>query len=149
MTVTIMMGVPGSGKTTWVEKERPEAIVCSADKYFTDPENGNYVFDPRKLGAAHRSCMRKFLKTLYGQPEMSIVVDNTNTKVREIAPYIVAAEAYCRRVEVFYMLVDPRTASERCIHNVPFGTICTMQERMTKTLYEWPSHWPKYRMVRQ
>jgi predicted kinase len=32
--VYVMMGVPGSGKSTWIRNNVPGALVASADHYF-------------------------------------------------------------------------------------------------------------------
>jgi predicted kinase len=38
MKLIILRGLPGSGKTTLVRKEWPNAAVCSADSYFYGPK---------------------------------------------------------------------------------------------------------------
>jgi hypothetical protein len=70
--VYIMRGVSGSGKSTWIANKIRElerlrlfvqppvrTAVCSADDFFVHPSTGNYVYDPRKIGEAHMSCMCK------------------------------------------------------------------------------------------
>src|SRR4051812_35640153 len=97
----IMIGVPGSGKTTWLYNNHPIAVVCSADHYRTTPE-GVYRFVPGDTQECHGSCLRKFLRCCEYDLNEDIACDNTNTRLEEIAPYIAVAQAYGLQVEVVY-----------------------------------------------
>ena len=116
MKATIMIGVSGSGKSTWAKKCRAESIVVSADHYFTDQE-GRYNFDPKKLGEAHGRCLREFVNTC--QAGKDVLVDNTNTSVEEIAPYYAIAKAYGYEVEFVFIEFPWNHAAAENIHNVP------------------------------
>ena len=61
--MTIMVGVSGSGKTTWAKTQRPDAVHCSADLYFIQAD-GTYKFDAKLLQNAHQSCFRAALQAL-------------------------------------------------------------------------------------
>ena len=84
----ICRGIPGSGKSTYAKK-----LGCfhiEADMYFEC--QGKYIFDPRRLSAAHVWCnetVKKALKT-----GMDVVVSNTFTQLWEIKPYIKYANKY-------------------------------------------------------
>lgn len=121
--ITIMRGIPGSGKTTWVKKHRKGAHVVSADDYFM--QGGQYCFSPALLGEAHKECLRKFVKLLL-EGYKDIVVDNTNVRAHEIAPYYRLAEAYERPVEIVWCLAHPADAAARNIHGVPHETVHKM-----------------------
>jgi tRNA uridine 5-carbamoylmethylation protein Kti12 len=139
--VTIMRGLPGSGKSTWIDQEfraqssKPcELAVCSADKFFLD-EHKKYTFNPLKLGEAHRGCLRNFVDSVTCDwnddhlPTLEIVVDNTNMRVDEMLPYIRLAQAFDIPIRVVHLIVSTQTAAERNIHNVPNHSIKKMAER--------------------
>lgn len=88
--VIILSGLSGSGKSTYANALG--GVVCSADDFFVN-DDGKYVFDPAKLQDAHAYCFRSFLEALQGTNE-TIVVDNTNTRVEEISPYVLASHAF-------------------------------------------------------
>ncbi len=54
-TLTLLRGLPGSGKSTFANLITNEFSICEADKFFTDKE-GNYNFDATKLSQAHSWC---------------------------------------------------------------------------------------------
>ena len=57
----INRGLPGSGKSTLSRKiaeTYEQTIVCAGDDFFTD-ENGNYIFDAKKLPEAHGAAQKK------------------------------------------------------------------------------------------
>ncbi len=111
MHVTILRGISGCGKSTWIKNRLPGATVVSADHLFIQPD-GSYRFDRSRLGEAHRRCLRAFLDALHrGEP--SIAVDNTNVTAWEISPYAFAAEAYGYTVEIVTLSCDPETAIAR------------------------------------
>jgi predicted kinase len=88
--VIIMRGLAGSGKSTYVKNNYPNAAVCSADNFFYD-EEGNYNYDRFKIGEAHSQCQIEFAMLVRaGQPE--IVVDNTNSQQWEYRIYEVLAK---------------------------------------------------------
>ena len=53
--LTLVRGLPGSGKSTFANTITNEFSVCEADKFFYDKE-GNYNFDATKLSQAHKWC---------------------------------------------------------------------------------------------
>jgi predicted kinase len=97
--VVLMRGLPGSGKSTFVEQlvERATQLdinsaVCSADQFFYD-EHGTYHFDTRELSSNHGKCFSKFQYHLRASPgELGfvklIIVDNTNIRKDELDRYI-------------------------------------------------------------
>jgi len=148
MKVKIMRGLPGSGKSTYAKRNFPDAIVCSADLYFTNGM-GEYNFKPAELPRAHARCLLKFVEWLdraaiserdpESNRELTIVVDNTNVDAVSLAPYISLAIAYEADIEVITMSCDVQDAAKRNVHNVPIHAI----DRMYKTMQEFnpPAHW--------
>lgn len=97
MKVTILRGISGSGKTTWVKKNAPNATIVSTDNFFI--VDGVYTYDINKLEENHRKAFRFFLDSLAAGKEW-IVVDNTNVHSWEYAPYVSAAGAYNYDIEI-------------------------------------------------
>jgi NEDD4-binding protein 2 len=125
--VIIMRGASGSGKSTYTKKHYGDAVVCSADNYYVD-DQGNYNFDPTKIGAAHRQCKRSF-KDALDRSEPLVVVDNTNTTLKELQPYIQVAEAHGYEVEVVRVETPLDIAAKRNAHGVPFDAVKRMKDR--------------------
>lgn len=135
--VVILSGVSGAGKSTYAEKllTETQGIKVSADHYFMWEDM--YKFDPTKLGEAHADCFRRFISHLQAPFSWScVVVDNTNTTVEEIAPYILGAQAFDYQAEVRTLWVPARyTAAQlaaRCIHGVSAGAIQKQRDRLQK-----------------
>lgn len=130
-----MRGSSGSGKSTYIEENFPDAVVCSADHYFTDI-TGNYNFDRRKLGAAHGECKDTF-KEAVERREPLIVIDNTNTTLKEMSPYVKVAKYHGYRIECVRLVVPVEVAHERNVHGVPYGAVKAMIERMADVPPDW------------
>jgi len=128
--VIILSGIPGSGKSTYTKTLEPDFTV-SADSFFEIPGKG-YVFNPAKLPAAHQECFLEAIGWLEMNTAGLLVVDNTNTSAWEIAPYVLAGEAYDASVEIHRLTVDVATAKMRNIHGVPDAVIESMAARFGK-----------------
>lgn len=149
MKVTILAGIPGSGKTTWA-LEQEDVWTFSADKWFDTPDG--YVFVPEELGKAHRWCLRQFIAFCEKYTGVSypvhLVVDNTNTTLDQIAPYIAIAQAFTDDVNVKVFDAAVGDGIRRNVHNVPVGTVVRMKRSLTNMLESWPSRWPKPEVVK-
>lgn len=133
--VVVMRGVSGSGKSTYIGKHFPDAYVVSADHYFIG-KSGEYVFDRNKLGAAHGQCKHKFLAALKkGTP--LIVVDNTNTKLFEMKPYVKAAKEAGYEVSFVRLETPVSVAAKRNTHGVPEEAVQAMHDRMAEIPSDW------------
>jgi len=148
--VIIMRGLPGSGKSTYLRNldktsERIN-IICSADNYpgLYDTDN-NINF--KLLSAAHDYCFAKFLKACGNVANGSIEpdfisVDNTNTRLFEMAPYRMVARGAKLPVEfvrVEHTIHDLRLFAERNTHNVPFNSLNRMHEGWEELPPFWES----------
>lgn len=136
--VIVMSGCSGSGKSTlakeyaeksYVETGSASAIV-SADDYFLN--NGIYAFDPGKLSLAHGSCFGEFILALQ-QKVLLVIVDNTNTTVEEISPYMLGATAFGYSARI--VTLDPSDSffarySARNAHNVNADVIANQAKRI-------------------
>jgi hypothetical protein len=153
--VKILSGVSGSGKSTMAKKFRSEFdrsdsdgwLIVSADDYFIG-KDGVYRFNPCFLGEAHAQCFRQFILALQGGRGL-VVVDNTNTTVEEISPYILGANAFGYQAKVISLI--PRSerlgdaveildvCSLRNLHGVPRHVLSAQHIRMCDR--KLPSFW--------
>lgn len=125
-TLTIVRGLPGSGKTTFAEAMAPAYhYVFSADDFFSDSMTGEYKFDASKLGMAHASCRtRTELALIAG--DSPLFVANTFTTEKEMEPYIALAKKY--GYMLFSVIVENRSQTQN-IHGVPADTLKKMADR--------------------
>lgn len=148
--IYLLRGLPGSGKSTWWKRpgtladfgghpmEETDIAVCSADTYHMI--NGEYHYDPKNAGKAHGQCLLQYVRCLQTHPG-TIVVDNTNTTLLELAPYVRLAEAYEVPCEIVYLMCSLETAVRRNTHAVPVNTLLKMQANLLTEIV--PAHWPQ------
>lgn len=135
MKLVIMRGVSGSGKSTKAQEIIKafggKSVCCSADHYFINKQ-GKYVFNPKKLGAAHGQCKAR-AKEAMGRGVPLVVLDNTNTQRWEFQPYIDMADEYGYEVEIIRVGdFDPASLelyAKRNSHGVPLEAIKRMASR--------------------
>jgi predicted kinase len=142
MKIKILRGGSGAGKSTWVKNNHSDAKVFSADLYFM--VDGEYKFDPAKLGAAHAQCLRSFIEHIQTDAhdyERVAIVDNTNTSVSEFAPYAQTALAYGHDVEILTFVYDPIVAHARNTHGTPLKACIEMHRRIQEQTAFIPPWW--------
>ena len=150
--VTILLGCSGSGKSTWAEKARdgcswPLVAVLSADAFFINKDTGVYQFEPAKLASAHASCLRNYVGTLQSGCD-HIIVDNTNTSLVELAPYVALAQAYGASLRLLAFVPSDTTAAHaRCVHGVPLSTVLRQDAQLGEMLAKFPPWWPQPEIV--
>lgn len=140
-----MRGISGSGKSTYVKTfcdTHMNCAVVSADLFFM--KEGVYNFDPTLLGQAHLSCMNSFIKHLTENKVDYLIVDNTNTRNKEITPYIKAASVFPSvKFNIVVIKTDPQIAFKRNQHKVPLEVIEKMNARLEQNLKNpIPEGWP-------
>ncbi|XP_017049198.1 uncharacterized protein LOC108093584 [Drosophila ficusphila] len=142
--MVIMRGPPGSGKSTLaesvlrqarlLEKHHVRDFVFSSDDYFWTRHG--YEFNPTLLPAAHEwNQQRVSEKAARGWSP--IFVDNTNTMVWEMQPYVKSAVRHGYVLE----LLEPQTSwcksasklAQKNVHQVPRESIQRMLERYERT----------------
>lgn len=137
-TIYCVRGCPGSGKSTLVNalQQLSGGIICSADHYFIN-EDGEYIFDRDKIGAAHRACHNKCVEAIRDDHTF-IYIDNTNTTAKEAKVYYQLALKH----KYNFCIIEPFNDDARNIdalvsrntHNVPRSTI----EKMLRRFQELP-----------
>jgi tRNA uridine 5-carbamoylmethylation protein Kti12 len=148
-SVLILRGLPGAGKS-WYATEMAatlgtrggpaKVVVCSADDYFM--VDGVYRFNSSKLEDAHGACFRRVIEALTSDADL-VVVDNTNLRLVEIAPYVLAAQAYGARCTIRTIRCEPNLAAIRNIHGVPASKYPALVAIMAEADAAWPSYWPE------
>lgn len=90
----ILRGLPGSGKShlaNCLVNSFTNSEVCSADNYFG--KNEAYNFDPNLLKQAHDYCYNVCVEYLQNKVP-TVIIDNTNSTLKEYAKYIAAANCF-------------------------------------------------------
>lgn len=169
--VIIMRGIPGSGKTWFVdnhlvkgEGQRPR--VFSTDNFWTLGGQGYHeAFDPKRLGEAHDWNLRNFIEALIASRENALamvadgatiedvagkcernvlVVDNTNLSVSEVAPYYHAAQAFGFWVEIQTIMASFDICLRRQMHGLRTVDLYRMYRRGEDAIREMPPYWRHY-----
>lgn len=98
--LTIIRGIPGSGKSTMAKKMINDGQADShweTDMFFLN-EKGEYIFDRNQLSDAHRKCQEKVRQDL--EYNRRVIVSNTFVKKWEMQPYIDMAKELDVRFEI-------------------------------------------------
>jgi predicted kinase len=122
----LVRGIPGSGKSTLARQlmnlsDNIMARHYEADMFFMD-EAGSYNFDASKLNRAHNWCIDKTRDGL--EQNRTVVVSNTFTTWKEMAPYVKMAQNGGYKVQILEC-----HGNFGSIHNVPLTSIQKMRDR--------------------
>ena len=127
----IIKGLPGSGKSTLAEALKGEnGVICEADKYYYD-EEGNYNFDPAKMGENHEKCFNAF-KDACESGIQRVIQSNTNTAIWQYDKYMDVAKEHGYIVSV--VLVENHHGN-KSIHDVPDETLVKMEANLKKDIH--------------
>ncbi len=140
LRVICLRGFSGAGKSHYRKAHFPNAVVCSSDDYFVN-DAGEYEFKDPDI--AHGKCFRKFIEVVQGnfngdRNDEFVVVDNTNVRMAELAPYHQAAKAYGYQAEVIHIQCDPELAAKRNKHGVPLEKVKEWVAKWEKLPHFWP-----------
>lgn len=125
-----MRAVSGAGKTTLAVQlcELPNTVAFAADDYHYD-DKGVYNWKPENMSKAHKWCRKSVEGTM--QHGFNIVVHNTNTSEKEIAPYLALAEEY--GYKVVSLLIENRHGN-KSVHDVPENVLEAQEKRLRNSL---------------
>ena len=130
MQLILVRGLPGAGKSTHARIIANEIFRCArveADMYFI--KDGEYVFDPTKLGDAHAWCLNNTRELL--SDGVSVIVSNTFTTKKELKPYFDLAKDLKIKPQVILC-----QGNYKSVHNVPEETIEKMRKRFEYNIEE-------------
>tara|TARA_R100000781_G_scaffold3891_1_gene5131 strand:- start:918 stop:1382 length:465 start_codon:yes stop_codon:yes gene_type:complete len=147
----IMQGISGSGKSTFVKAfKKKNDIVLSTDDYFID-DDGNYNFDESKLKEYHMKtfteCVNKMQDT--NRPEkvikgilgdVTIWLDNTNCKNKDVDPYISVAKL--NGFKVFHIRADV-TVTPLLNSKAPTEVVEQQKKDLDKYDYNHNAYWDR------
>lgn len=131
--VILVRGLPGSGKTTWAEREASYAddIVMSTDDYWLRPD-GTYDFNYKLLDTAHKWSRHRFLShcSRIWESNKNIYVANTFSQLWEMLPYLEEMRPG-QKLQVVHIQTayNDEELAERNVHGVPASTIAKMRAR--------------------
>lgn len=123
----ILRHVPGAGSST-LANILAEGRVFEADQFFLS--EGQYKFDPSKLGEAHNNCkIRLHAAMLEGISPLC--VSNTTTTEKELQPYLDMASNM--GYNAFVLVVENRHGGKN-VHGVPDDKLASMRERLMNSI---------------
>jgi predicted kinase len=127
VTLVLIRGLPGSGKTSFAHLLRMP--VCSADDNMVDAD-GRYAFNSARLEFCHQRCQLDTAGLLANGE--NVAVANTFSQHWEMKPYLEMAKKAGARLHVVDLFDGGLTDVElvaRNIHGVPHLTISQMRAR--------------------
>jgi predicted kinase len=119
----LIRGLPGSGKSTLARQLAECHIMLhfEADQFFSD-DSGNYNFDASKLGFAHANCQQNADIGLTNN--ISVVVSNTFTTLKELRPYFEIAKKH----DIVPTVIHCQNQFKN-VHDVPQEALDRMKSR--------------------
>jgi predicted kinase len=102
-------------------------LVLSADDFLM--VGGKYVWSETRAQSAHARCHRAFLRALEAGTDL-VIVDNTNTKWKQMRGYVKVSLAHGYKVTVVQVECDPKVAAARNSHGVPLAVVEKMAAEM-------------------
>jgi predicted kinase len=136
MSLYIIRGLPGVGKSTLAERLAMPWNIVEADQFWTkDDPGGEYKFDGSRAFEAHQWCEQQVRVRLISSSAMlapaDIVVANTFVLRSMYQPYVDMARELGANAVV--ITVDNRWTDDelavRTKHGVPVGTIEMMRRK--------------------
>jgi len=121
----IMVGIPGSGKSTFVNSQFPDYTVICADDI--RKAMGHVFFMPMET-------MVHALTILYARVAMergkNVVIDETNVRARYVRTWVELAKDYGYEATVVRMLTSPDVCKERRDNGFPHSVIDKMHREL-------------------
>jgi tRNA uridine 5-carbamoylmethylation protein Kti12 len=124
-SVIILRGLPGSGKTTFLNFLVAYTHI-SMDKFWTK-DGEEYKFDYHKLSEAIQWTQDQFLKALDAESTLPIVVDNVSYAYEHYRFFV--EEAKKRNIPVHIVHIERPLQECRNSHGVPADKVEQMAEK--------------------
>jgi predicted kinase len=126
----VVRGVPSSGKSSLADSIVGAENNIAADDYFYEIGNGEYTFDFRKLGDAHKYCQAK-VKELLESGVPKVAVSNTSTRECDVNLYKKIGEDAGYRV---FVLTCEKWHENTNSHGVPNKSIERMASQLKSSI---------------
>lgn len=122
-TMILVRGLPGSGKSTIASllAKKGSFRWHEADHFFLN-EEGDYLFDQKKLPEAHDYCQRQTRESL--EMGYSVVISNTFSRRWEMQPYLDMA----KERGLLPIVIEAKNVFGN-VHSVPQEVINRMEAR--------------------
>lgn len=128
--MTIIRGLPGSGKTTLAKKiaKQKNAVIHSTDSFWLC-EDGQYRYDPERIKEAHLWNQQQCETSM--RDGKNVIIDNCNVKKEHVDPYLELAKKYNAKVSI---VISPLNDEDLELlfynntHNVPYHIIEQMRQ---------------------
>lgn len=121
MKLTIVRGLPGSGKSTFVNSEERFYVTKHIEADDFHIINGEYVYRSQYAGRAHEWCQAQV--AYYLNQGVDVAVANTFITKRSVVPYYELAQEFGAEFEIITLTNDFGT-----VHDVPEETLDRMKQ---------------------
>lgn len=128
--ITLMCGLPRSGKSTWVKENKTNEVVVSADEFRFLVYNQRFWSGGEPLMWSIREM---FLKMLMKQG-IDIIVDETNTTKDRRAPIISLAKEYGYTIQCQVIQTNREVCMDRALENGQ-DNLVPIIDRMSKQFH--------------
>lgn len=121
MKLTVVRGLPGSGKSTFIDSEERFCTTkhIEADNFHI--VNNKYVYRPDRAGRAHQWCQAQV--AYYLNQGANVAVANTFITKRSVVPYYELAQEFGAEFEIITLTDDFGT-----VHDVPEDVLNKMKD---------------------
>jgi len=147
--VIVLIGLPGSGKSTWASNYpcTGKKVVLASDDDLIEPTTGVYWWTRERVDQAHKNVMLQFIDHLQAEDVDLVILDNTNTRLEFVAPYLFVASAFEVKVRLIHIKHDVRDSLARNRHGVNSGRHADMERNLTYMLEHWPEDFQPIEVV--
>jgi len=122
--VTIIRGIPGSGKSFLAQRDYPGSLLLEGDQYYMTPE-GKYEFGKGLLRSSSE-YVRAMLATALSLEIKNVVITTTSPDGKRAKEYADIAKGFGHKVK--FIWIDYKGLCSKQLHAVPEDVIQNMQK---------------------
>ena len=122
--VTIIRGIPGSGKSFLAQRDYPGSLLLEGDQYYMTPE-GEYEFGKGLLRSSSE-YVRTMLATALSLETKHVVITTTSPDGERAKEYAAIAKAFGHKVK--FIWINYCGLCDKQLHAVPEDVIMRMKE---------------------